>query len=423
MVALDMDNNKVWFGRNGSWANGGNPATGTVETFSILSGRSYYFACNNYTDTQVANFGQRPWAYDAPFGFMPLCTTLLPQPIVQKSSTAMDVVTYTGDGTARTVSLPSAFSPDLVWLKSRNNATWHMLADTVRGANKHLSSNNTDTEYTDAAGIGFASNGFTLGADTADAYFGWNINTNTYVAWAWDAGSSSVSNTSGSITSTVRANPQAGVSVVSFVNASGTNQSTVGHGLGSSPKMIIAKNRDTGANNWAVFHSSVCDTTSKFLQLNTTSALATFATVWGASLPSSSVFGVTGGGIAAASVNIIAYCFAEVEGFSKFGSYTGNGSADGPFVFCGFRPRWVMVKKSSSTGSWAILDTAINTFNAANTTLYSDLSNAENSSFESRDYLSNGFKLRTTDQNSNQTGQTFIFAAFAEAPFKYARAR
>ena len=417
-MAVDLDNGKLeWF------VNGSSQGQKT----GIISGEyfiAYYLARGTAGTVQSGsiNFGQRPWAYDAPFGFLPLCTTSLPQPIVQKSSTAMDVVTYTGNSGTQTIS-SLGFSPDLVWLKGRSYSDYHTIYDTIRGATKSLSSDLTLGEVTRTIALtGFTSNGFTLGADTVS-----NFNNNTHVAWAWDAGSSSVANTSGAISSTVRANPQAGFSIVSFVNASGTNQSTVGHGLGSSPKMIIAKNRDTSANNWAVFHSSVCDTTSKFLQLNTTAALTTFATVWGASLPSSSVFGVTGGGIATASVNMIAYCFSEVEGYSKFGSYVGNGSADGPFVYCGFRPRWVMIKNATGTSNvntgWYIFDSLRNTFNTLSNPLRADSSGLEASSY-AIDFLVNGFKLRLSDVGINSsTGSTHIFAAFAEAPFKYARAR
>jgi hypothetical protein len=211
---------------------------------------------------------------------------------------------------------------------------------------------------------------------------------------------------------------------VSFVNASGTNQATVGHGLGSSPKMIIAKNRDTNANNWAVFHSSVCDTTSKFLQLNTTSSLITFATVWGASLPTSSVFGVTGGGIAAASVNTIAYCFAEVEGFSKIGSYAGNGLVEGPFIYCGFKPRFIMIKRTDSLEPWIIKDTARSIYNGYDVEIYPNYPNIEGGPYSPpiMDYLSNGFKLRSNTSASNGSGN-YIFVAFAESPFKYSMAR
>ena len=410
-IALDMDNGTISFYKNG---------VSQGQAYSGLIGRTLTPTIQSTVRalTATANFGQRPWAYDAPFGFLPLCTTLLPQPIIQKSSTAMDVVTYTGNGATSQDITGLSFSPDLIWLKSRTDAYDHRLKDTIRG-NFALFSNLTNAES--GYSLDFLSNGIrpTLG-------FNDNISSKQYVAWAWDAGSSNATNTSGSITSTVRANPQAGVSIVSFVNASGTNQSTVGHGLGSSPKMIIAKNRDTSANNWAVFHSSVCDTTSKFLQLNTTSALTTFATVWGASLPSSSVFGVTGGGIAAASVNMIAYCFAEIEGFSKFGSYTGNGSADGPFVYCGFRPRWVLVKRTDNAfENWQIQDSVRSVSNPAQNNLFADLSLAEliGGADRNYDFVSNGFKLRGNNTGTNGSGGTYIFAAFAESPFKYSRAR
>jgi len=429
MVALDMDNNKVWFGRNGSWANNGNPNTGLGETYSILSGRSYYFACNTYLGDQlVANFGQRPWAYDAPFGFKPLCTTLLPQPIIQKSSTAMDVVTYTGTATGNTIS-GFGFSPDLVWIKSRSGNTNHNIFDTIRGATAGLVPNLLASEYSDVGTLAvFNTNGFTLGGD--GSLRGANHNLNTYVAWAWDAGSSSVTNTSGSIASTVRANPQAGVSIVSYTG-NGTTGS-VGHSLGLKPSFIIVKNRSVAlGNNWGVYHSSL--TASQYIYLNLTNAASTSgaSTAWGNNSstiePTSSVFTVgnstawNGGGNL-----MIAYCFAEVEGFSKFGSYTGNGSPDGPFVYCGFRPRWIMYKRSGTgtSGNWNIIDAARDTYNPEQTLLRANLDILdESNAVYVQDFTANGWKIRSTNVDINVNDATYIFAAFAESPFKYARAR
>jgi hypothetical protein len=414
-VAFDADLGNLVFYKNGT--SQGTAFTGLTSGPYVFEGqgRSATSANNNSW-----NFGQRPWKYTAPSGFKALCTQNLPQPTIQKPSKYMDALAYTGTGASNSIS-SLGFSPDLVWIKNRGTTTDHALYDIVRGAQQQLSSNSTAAEVTSSTGLtAFDSAGFTIGTSSLV-----NTSGTQYVAWSWDAGSTNSTNTSGSITSTVRANPQAGVSIVSFVNASGTNQSTVGHGLGSSPKMIIAKNRDTGANNWAVFHSSVCDTTSKFLQLNTTAALTTFATVWGASLPSSSVFGVTGGGIATASVNMIAYCFAEIEGYSKFGSYTGNGSADGPFVWCGFRPRWVMIKVTTNASeNWYILDTARDTANATGLYLFPSANTAETNYISTYplDIVSSGFKLRNATY-PNTSSATYIFAAFAESPFKYARAR
>jgi hypothetical protein len=414
-VAVNADLNSVSFYKNNSIQ-----FTVSGSSFSTYSGRWVFGGdASAFSEVLVFNGGQRPFAYTAPTGFKALCTTNLSTPIIQKSSTAMDVVTYTGNGSNGRVISGFNFSPDLVWTKSRSAAYDHALSDTVRSVGFALHSNTTAAEDTSYGLAGVGADNYTINAVNQ-----LNESSITYVAWAWDAGSSFVTNTSGAISSTVRANPQAGFSIVSFVNASGTNQSTVGHGLGVAPKMIIAKNRDTSANNWAVFHSSVCDTTSKFLQLNTTSALTTFATVWGASLPSSSVFGVTGGGIAAASVNIIAYCFAEIEGYSKIGSYTGNGSSDGPFVWCGFRPRWVMIKKTDTSESWIIFDTARKTINDSNRTIiYAESSSSETTDAFPTDIISNGFKVRNAGSGVNSSGGTYIFAAFAESPFKYARAR
>ena len=395
-IAVNADNSTVAFYKN-------NVLQDTINFSSALMvNTDWYAICyssSNPTTTWTINFGQRPFAYTAPAGFRSLCTTNLPQPTIQKPSRYMDVVTYTGTGTTQTIS-GLGFSPDLLWTKGRSLAQSHNIFDTQRSGQR-LRSDTTGSEASTTVTLG--SNGFTLGTETES-----NNSGSTFVAWAWDEA------------------PIAGMDIVSFTAPSGTSQSTVAHNLGVAPKMIIAKNRDTNANNWAVFHSSVCDTTSKFLQLNTTAAIQTFNTVWGASLPTSSVFGVTGGGVAASGVNCIAYLFAEVEGFSRFGSYTGNGSADGPFVWCGFRPRWILIKSTVEGSNWLQWDTARMTFNAMPTYIMPSSSSAETTDTTySIDSISNGFKIRGTGQFTgfNNNGNAYIFAAFAESPFKYARAR
>ena len=370
--------------------------------YSLLTSGPYYFAVEGRSSTSAnnvtMNFGQQAWRYAPPAGYKALCTTNLPTPTIKKPSSYMDVVTYTGTGATQTIS-SLGFSPDLLWTKGRSLAQSHNLFDTLRSGQR-LRSDTTGAEASTTVTLG--SNGFTLGTESES-----NNSGSTFIAWAWDE------------------DPIAGLDIVPFVSPSGTTQSTVAHNLGVAPKMIITKNRDTSANNWAVFHSSVCDTTSKFLQLNTTAAVQTFATVWGASLPTSSVFGVTGGGVAASGVNCIAYCFAEVEGFSKFGSYTGNGSANGPFVYCGFRPKYILIK--SSAYNWIAYDSSRDTYNVSNLKIALDTAQIENgsgvggSTFNMLDILSNGFKLRSANIDTNSG--TMIFAAFAESPFKYARAR
>jgi hypothetical protein len=214
-------------------------------------------------------------------------------------------------------------------------------------------------------------------------------------------------------------NTTAGFSVVTYTGT-GAN-ATVGHGLGVAPKMIIAKSRGTAGTNWGVWHTSLTSY-AYYLLLNSTAAQATAANALQA-LPTSTVVSVGSSSIFNDSSTMVMYCFAEVAGYSKFGSYTGNGSTDGPFVFCGFRPRFVMVKRSDSTGSWIILDSSRDTYNVASAELAANASTAEASPYSQKDFLSNGFKLRNTQSDNNASGGTYIFAAFAENPFKNSLAR
>jgi hypothetical protein len=249
-----------------------------------------------------------------------------------------------------------------------------------------------------------------------------NDNGFTFARWCWDAGSSTVTNTQGSITSQVRANPSAGFSVVTYTGNSATDQ-TIGHGLGVVPGMVIVKSRGS-TDPWVVYHTSLGAT--KFLYLNQTTGESIVAGYWGT--PSSTTFGIKGGGWANNSngVAMIAYCFAPVAGYSSFGSYTGNGSADGPFVYTGFRPRWVMTKASSSTGLWNLHDTTRSNSNPTSKLLWADSSSNE-VDYAGGDFtidcLSNGFKARAATASLNSSGVTYIYYAVAENPFQYARAR
>jgi hypothetical protein len=412
-VALDLGSGRIWFSKNGTWVDGGNPSLGTNAQFTGISGTfapAVRGTGGGTATTITANFGQRPWVYDAPFGFLPLCTTLLPQPIVQKPSTAMDVVTYTGTGATQSIT-SLGFSPDLLWTKGRSLAQSHNLFDTLRSGQR-VRSDTTGAEAATTVTLG--SNGFTLGTESES-----NNSGSTFVAWAWDAGSSSVTNTSGAISSTVRANPQAGVSVVAYTGTGST--STVGHGLGVAPSLILCKTR-AATVQWVVYHASLGK--DRFLGLNTTAAAVTDSSYWGSGV-TSTVFGLQNMAGGNNNGSMIAYCFAEIEGFSKFSSYTGNGSADGPFVYCGFRPRFLMIKRTDSAEPWIIKDTARSIYNGYDVEIYPNYSNAEGGPYSPpiMDYVSNGFKLRSTTTASNGSGGTIIFAAFAESPFKYSRAR
>lgn len=403
-VALDMDNGTLAFYKNGV-------SQGTAYTG--ISGQ-WTFAVDAFSGTCSANFGQRPFAYAAPSGFKALCTQNLPTPTILNGRTAMDVVTYTGNGGTQTIS-GLGFAPDLVWLKSRSAATAHEIVDIVRGATLSISSNTTSAEATDSNGLtAFTSSGFSLGTDS-----NYNNNATTYVAWAWDAGTTTVTNTAGTITSQVRANASAGISIVAYTGTGSAG--SIGHGLGVAPKLYIVKNRSAGGTFWAVLNTILGSFT--YLQLESTAAPPGTP---GQAAPTSTVIYNLGDSITGANGNnYIMYCFAPVSGFSAFGSYTGNGSADGVFVYTGFRPRWVLVKKTSASGPWIIYDTARNPSNVADKELRPNTSEQENGGtyLGLIDIVSNGFKIRSnTSAYVGETGD-FIYAAFAENPFSIARAR
>ncbi len=311
--------------------------------------------------------------------------------------------------------------PDFVWIKSRTTANSHRLFDAVRGATKTLSSNDTAAEATESDSLtSFNSNGFTLGADTSGG--GVNVSTRSYVGWQWNAGGSNATNTSGTITSTVRANTTAGFSIVTYTGTG--SAATIGHGLGVAPSMIIVKNRQA-ANSWAVYHISTG--ANQQLLLNSINGISSDTQGFTA-VPSSTVFSVgtgasmdtnqtSGGG------QHVAYCFAPVAGYSAFGSYTGNGSTDGPFVYLGFRPEFVMIKRTSAADNWVILDAVRSTANPTDEYLWANLSNAEVANLHAFDFLSNGFKIRNSTSDHNTNGSTYIYACFAESPFKYSLAR
>jgi hypothetical protein len=348
--------------------------------------------------------------------------------------TVMAATTYTGTSATQVVSNAVngvSFQPDFVWMKARNNANYNWLTNSVTGTGEYLSSNDTiaaRTGVTDAL-TAFSSTGFTLGVNTSDAYVaaGVNYTGRTYVAWQWKAGTTSSSNTNGSITSTVSAGATQGFSVVTYT---GTGvAATIGHGLGVAPSMVITKVRST-ANNWGVYHSGINDP-SKALLLDSTAGAASYggATgMWNNTAPTSTVFSVGANGSTGGSATYVAYCFAAVAGYSAFGSYTGNSDPNGTFVYLGFRPRFVMVKGTGSGGSgWQMQDSSRNTYNPEDAVLRADLSNQETTAYGTvMDFLSNGFKLRVSDTNYNSSSTTYgpyIYMAFAENPFKYSNAR
>jgi len=416
-VAFDCSAGTVQFYKNGS-------TNGTAV--SVTAGSYAAFVSNGsgaQTNTGFVNFGQRGFAYTPPTGFNALNTYNLPTPTIANGAQYMAATTYTGNNSTQSINngnnntIATTFKPDLVWVKDRSATAFHYLTDSVRGANLQLYSNSTAAETSTASAItGFASNGFTLGNNT-------DVNgVDNYIGWQWKANGAGVSNTNGSITSTVSANTTAGFSVVTFTGTFAA--ATVGHGLGVAPSMIIVKTRTQASVDWAVYHTSMGATNGMYL--NATNAQFATSTWWNNTSPTSSVFSVAGAAQTNGNAqNMVAYCWAAVAGYSAFGSYTGNGSADGTFVYTGFRPRWIMVKQTtaSSTTNWWIYDSSRDIYNVAGDELAANTSNAESSGNTDLDLLSNGFKFRSSTGGLNGSGGTYIYAAFAETPFNYSRGR
>lgn len=390
-VAIDCDSSTFQMYRNGV-------ALGSATSF-VHPGTDAFIALMKGDFAMAANFGQQPFGYGVPSGYKALNTYNIPRP-------ADSSLWFYGD------------TPDMIWIKNRSASSNNVITDTVRGIgiNKVTNARSPDLSYPSVSEMNKF--GMSVINDSVSVV---NGSGNSHVYWGWKAnGSSTVTNTDGTNTSQVSANRQAGFSIVSWVyNSSG---STIGHGLGAAPSFIIQYSRTTGYNT-DVYHVSLGAT--KRLTFNTTSASETFTGPWNNTEPTSSVFS-SGASWWTNGDNMLSYCWTAIPGYSAFGSYTGNGSTDGPFIYLGFRPRWLLVKCSSSSltsgAHWVLMDTTRYTYNPNDNILYPNLSNSEGTG-EYVDILSNGFKIRTTTARWNSSGETFIYAAFAETPFKFARAR
>jgi hypothetical protein len=421
-VAFDADAGTLTMYKNGT-------SQGTLV--SGLPANTYFPWAAILNATVSFNFGQRPFAYTAPSGFKALCTQNLPTPTIgattaTQASSYFAINTWTGNSSyPRAVSTGLSFQPDFAWIKGRNTATLqHVLQNSVQGAGTGSAMYSDQTSAQGALDTygyvsAFNSDGISV---NKSGTFGENVNYTgwTYVAWQWKANGSGSTNTAGSITSTVSANTTSGFSVVTYTGT-GAN-ATVGHGIGSAVKMLITKRRDA-AGPWICGHTGLTSW-AYAITFNAAGAQYSAAGDWNSTAPTSTVFSLgndadvnTSGG------TYVAYCFAPIAGYSAFGSYTGNGSTDGPFVFTGFRPAFVLVKKSDSgSESWVIVDTTRNTSNVMNSLLRPNTSDAE-ATATWIDALSNGFKCRETYTGLNASGGTYIYMAFASNPFKYSLAR
>ena len=405
-IAFDADTGSLYVGAGGSWANGAGLTNQTwanaVAAYTGLTTGGYYPAISMDTGNGNINFGQRPFTHTPPTGY--------------KSLNSFNVAEVVGD----------VETPDLVWIKSRSAGTHHALFNSVVGTGKYLQSSGSVIEVADVNSlIQFNKNGFLLGNAAIV-----NASAATFVASAWKAGNTTVTNTAGTISSQVKANQEAGFSIITFTT-NNTAGATVGHGLGVIPAMIIMKYRTLASTNWVVYHKNMSTTPQTgYLNLSATTGFVSSTDPWNNTAPTSSVITMGAGVGSSGSTNYsvqssVAYCFSEIEGYSKFGSYTANNDPNGPFVYTGFRPRWLIVKRATTgtTGGWFMYDTARNTFNVMDKYLFAEGA-AGDATLAVFDFTSNGFKIRSNNVHVNSTaGNTYIYMAFAENPFKYALAR
>ena len=359
------------------------------------------------------NFGQKPFTYTPPTGYVALCEqNITTEPTITDGTQHFNTVLYTGTGAEHAIT-GVGFSPDLVWTKGRSDSDNNSWFDTVRGATKELVSNGSGAEAADAQLLkSFDSDGFTLGTNA-----GINGNTETYVAWCWKAGGSPSNNTDGSVTSSVSANPTAGFSIVGY---EGTGADiTVGHGLGVAPDLVLIKGRET-TNDWTMINKHVDD--GDQINLNLTAAASGDGDMWGSTFtrPTSTVFTVGNTGETGTDdKDYIAYCFASVEGYSKVGTYHGNGDSNGTTVYTGFKPAFIMVKNIETSGDWIMIDAKRTTGNPNAKGLHGNEDIVEYDVATWIDILSYGWKFRTVGGDYNATNDKYIYLAFAESPFKY----
>jgi hypothetical protein len=454
--AIDCDNNLMYWGKNNTWyttnASGSTESdsnianiTGTTidsafqggyfvpaawmsgassgTTVIINAGQDSTFAGTKTAggNTDANDYGD--FIYDPPADYQAICSANLTigegvDPAEGKHpAEAFNVIKYTGTGSSNAIT-GVGFAPDVAWIKNIDAADDHCFFDSTRGVQKLLIPDDQDVEATDADTLtAFGSDGFTVGADDKV-----NTNTENFVAWCWKAnGGTTSTNDSGDIDSTVQTNTDSGFTLGTYTG-NGTNSQTVGHGFSSAPKFVVVKGRDT-ASNWVTWHTNL--TSDKVLYWDGNAAEGTLSSGYITSI-GATTFTLTdgssnGNNVNKASDKYVFMAFQEIEGFSRFGTYEGTGAADGPYIYCGFRPRLLWVKDMDNADDWGIFDTVRNTYNPVNSTLRIDTNGAENTGDAGRaiDFYANGFKQRTSNATFNQNGATFIYAAFGDVSFKY----
>jgi len=429
-VAMDLDSGKQWIGLyddsaasmiwfDSSAGQTGDPAAGSNPVYTGTANRSYNFALCSRDSTKITLLEESEATGTVPTGFtyVGAVQDTYATPAIADGSAYFQVSLYTGNGTAIgsggksvTQDKNSTFQPDFVWIKKRNGAADHALYDAVRGTTKDLASNDSNAETTETEGLtAFDAAGFTVGSLAKV-----NTSSDTYVAWQWLAANDTTSNSDGSITSTVSANTTSGFSIVTYTG-DGNDNATVGHGLGVTPKTVWLLPRSNGDNKQVSNWETGVTAFTEDLKLNVAEAAnSSSSRVKGGS---STTFTLgTDPNVNGSGNTYLAYCFNEIEGFSKFGTYTGNGSSNGVFAYCGFRPALVILRRTNAAENWVMVDSARNEYNAANLRIYADTTNADITS-TTHDFLSNGFKLRASDGGVNASGNPYVFMAFAENPF------
>ena len=443
-VAYDVDNHLVWWSIDGQWYSANDSSDAAIAITEVEAGNQGYdfsglggnsFApciaasttggdCTLNTGNPTASFidttsnsdgnGYGLFADPVPSGFLALNTANLPTPTIADGSANFQTTLYTATGSALEVNQVgnSTFQPDFVWVKNRTQASGQMINDAITGPQKFLRADNTNAQTTETQGlVSFDADGFSVGTNGD-----FNYGTDSFVGWQWLAGNGTASNEDGSINTTATSvNTAAGISISTYTGT-GSN-ATFGHGLGAVPKMMIAKKLDS-ATHWVVYHQDLTNATY-WVALNLTNAQGVEATHWNSTAPTSTVVNLgTNSNTNGSSAPYILYAFAEVEGFSRFGVYTGNGNADGSFIYTGFSPAFVMIRSISNANSWTMYDTTRQTFNPNGRYLLADTNGAEVASTTVEiDMLSNGFKARDNQNNINGSGRTYIYMAFAENPF------
>ena len=425
-IAVNMDDGEIEFFKN-------NASQGTI-TGAIDTTKTYFFASGDFSsannNTMIWNYGANAFTYTPPSGFEKLSTANLPNPAIdpaqgENPTEYFNTLTWTGNTATSRAFTGVGFQPDWLWSKSRSATRSHALFDSVRGVTKYLASDSSAAEISSPSSgflSSFDADGFTA-TEGSSNFQNLNNNSETYVGWLWKAGGSAASNSNGSITSSVSVSTEAGFSVVSYVGTA--SNSTIGHGLNSTPDMLIVKNRDRSAQ-WTVWHNGL--NANQIFELSTNAGVQTDNIFWNNTFPTSTVFSVAGPGdnsTNASGEDIIAYCFHSVEGYSKFGTYTDSvvGSDfenTSPFVYTGFRPAWLMIKSTSSGRDWVIYDNKRTPDNGVY--LESNTSTGEQTDATNHDvsFLSNGFKIRGGSGDINTTGESYVYMCFADQPFKYA---